>query len=272
MDHMPAGAHHSAPAYRKAYEEQLRARIAPGEPVDRAGPVIRRTGGGRGFILYRDLGGLEGAALDAFIAGQRDHFTGLAAVVEWKYHDGDHPADLPDRLFAAGFVPRASETVMVGETALIPHVEPPPGVRLREVTLRPDLERIGRLEEAVWGHDHTWLVDVLQRSLTGPGDPIVAIVAEIEPGGEVVCAGWVRFHEGTEFASLWGGSTLPAWRRRGIYRAAVAYRARLAAARGFRFVQVDASNASRPILIGLGLRPVAVSTPYTWHVSCDIRP
>jgi hypothetical protein len=253
-------------AYRDAYEQQLRARVAPGETVDRFGPVIRRMRAGRAFILYRDLAGLEGAGLDAFIACQRDHFAGLVGEVEWKYHDGDLPADLPDRLLAAGFVPEERETVMVGDAALLTgRVEAPRGVRLREVTLRADLERIGRLEEAVWGHDHTWLVDVLERGLLGAGDPIVVVVAETS--SEVVCAGWVRFHRGTEFATLWGGSTLEGWRRRGIYRAIVAYRARLAVERGFRYVQVDASAASRPILAGLGLRPAAISTPYVWRAA-----
>ncbi len=252
-----------ARAYRKAYEEQLRARVGPGEPTGVPGPVVRRTRPGRGFVLYRDLGGLEGERLDAFIAGQREHFAGRAGEVEWKHHDGDLPEDLPDRLVAAGFVPQERETVMVGEVARLDPAVPPAGVRLRQVTRRADLERVGRLEDDVWGHDHDWLVDMLHWSLIGPGDPVAVTVAEA--GDEVVCAGWVRFHQGTEFASLWGGSTRPVWRRRGVYRAVVARRAELAAERGFRYVQVDASAASRPILEGLGLLPVATSTPYVWR-------
>jgi hypothetical protein len=86
-----------------------------------------------------------------------------------------------------------------------------------------------------------------------------------EMAGEMVCASWVRFHEGTDFASLYGGSTLARWRGRGIYRATVAHRARLAAERGHRFLQVDATDASRPILTRLGLLPVATTTPYVWR-------
>jgi GNAT superfamily N-acetyltransferase len=74
----------------------------------------------------------------------------------------------------------------------------------------------------------------------------------------------VRFERGTDFATLWGGATLPAWRRRGIYRATVAYRASLAAERGFRFLQVDASSNSRPILERLGFTAVTTTTPYVW--------
>ena len=64
--------------------------------------------------------------------------------------------------------------------------------------------------------------------------------------GTVVCAAWVDFHDGTDFASLWGGSTLTEYRGRGIYKALVARRADEAAERGFRFLQVDASPDSRP--------------------------
>ena len=67
-----------------------------------------------------------------------------------------------------------------------------------------------------------------------------------------------------QFASLWGGGTLPAWRGRGIYRALVAYRAGLAARRGYRYLTVDASADSEPILRRLGFRCLARTTPYHW--------
>jgi hypothetical protein len=60
------------------------------------------------------------------------------------------------------------------------------------------------------------------------------------------------------------GSTLAVWRRRGIYRGIVGYRARLTVAAGFRYIQVDASADSRPILTRLGLLPAATTTPYVW--------
>jgi GNAT superfamily N-acetyltransferase len=74
----------------------------------------------------------------------------------------------------------------------------------------------------------------------------------------------VRFPSGTEFATLWGGATLPAWRGRGIYRALVRQRAQLAAERGRRYLEVDASADSRPILERLGFRAVTQTRPYVW--------
>ncbi|MEV6867618.1 hypothetical protein AB0M44_42345 [Streptosporangium subroseum] len=45
----------------------------------------------------------------------------------------------------------------------------------------------------------------------------------------------------------------------------VAYRARIAAERGYRYLQVDASDESRPILHRLGFAPLATTTPYTYQ-------
>jgi GNAT superfamily N-acetyltransferase len=88
--------------------------------------------------------------------------------------------------------------------------------------------------------------------------------AVIATAGELpVAAGRVEFRLGTDFASLWGGGTLPAWRHRGVFRSLVAHRAALAAARGFRYLQVDASAESRPILESLGFVELATTTPFT---------
>ena len=95
------------------------------------------------------------------------------------------------------------------------------------------------------------------------GSRTLSIVV-VEVGSEIIGAGWVRFEQGTEFATLWGGGTLPAWRRRGIYRATVQHRANLAAARGFHFIEVDASDDSRPILERLGFVAVTTTTPFGW--------
>jgi GNAT superfamily N-acetyltransferase len=87
-------------------------------------------------------------------------------------------------------------------------------------------------------------------------------VAEAE--GRVVSAAWLVHKPGTAFAGLWGGSTLREWRGRGIYRALVAHRARLAVAAGVDYLQVDASEDSRPILQRLGFHAITTTTPYIW--------
>jgi ribosomal protein S18 acetylase RimI-like enzyme len=255
----------------RAYDAQLRARVPNGLPasadVQRDGPVLRLMGlKGRGYVEYHDLGGIHGAELDELIARQVAAYAPRGERFEWKLHGHDEPADLPQRLRAAGFMPEDEETVVIARVADVAGAPSlPAGVSLREVTERRDFERIADMELAVWGEKHSWLVGQLEEEVALAPDGITIVVAEGD--GEVVCAGWVRFEHGTDFATLWGGATLPAWRGRGIYRATVRYRASLGAARGFRFVSVDASANSRPILERLGFTPVTTTTPYVWSPS-----
>jgi hypothetical protein len=253
-----------------AYDAQVRDRVPDplpsGVTVERDGPLVRMFGlAGRGFVVYRDLGGLDGADLDELIARQVRAYAERGEPFEWKLHGHDQPEDLPQRLQAAGFVSEETETVVIASVAEIAaEVRLPEGVSLREVTSRSDFERIARLEDAVWGNEDesSWLVDMLESERSADREAITIVLAEA--GGTVVCAAWIRFEGGTEFATLWGGATLPGWRRRGIYRATVTYRANLAAKRGFRYLETDASDDSRPILERLGFRAVTTTTPYVW--------
>jgi GNAT superfamily N-acetyltransferase len=250
-----------------AYDAQLRdhvpERLPTGVTLERDGPLLRFSGFAHGgFVGYRNLAGLEGDDLDALIARQVALFAARGEEFEWKLHGHDAPADLAERLERAGFVPEERETVLVAPLASIPlDAEPPAAVALRRVRERRDLERIASMQEAVWGEAHP-LADDLERELAADPDGLAVFVAEARD--EVVCAAWMRFPAGTQFATLWGGSTLPAWRRRGIYRALVAVRARLAAERGVRFLQVDASEDSRPVLERLGFVAVTTTTPFVW--------
>jgi len=83
-------------------------------------------------------------------------------------------------------------------------------------------------------------------------------------GDRAVSGARIDFHQGTEFASLWGGGTLESWRGKGIYSSMVAYRARLAAERGYRYLRVDALPTSAPILTRLGFVQLSTTVPYVF--------
>jgi GNAT superfamily N-acetyltransferase len=252
------------------YDAQLRDhvsdRLPSGARAERDGPVLRLFGlGGRGFVVYRDLGGLVGADLDDLIARQVRVFAERGESFEWKLHGHDQPPDLPLRLRAAGFVPEDEETVVIAPVDRVAgSVRLPEQVSLREVSERSDFDRIAAVQPDIWHEDDEpdWLAESLEAEKLADPSYLTVVVAEVD--GAVVCAGWVRFERGTDFATLWGGGTVPAWRARGIYRATVAHRAQLAAERGFRFIEVDASSDSRPILERLGFVPVSTTTPYVW--------
>ena len=248
-----------------AYDADLRGRPFEGAVSERDGPLVRMTSPFGGFVLYRDLGGLDGDELDALIARQVAFFRERNDAFEWKAYGHDEPADLDDHLRAAGLRPEERETVVVARLADIAgDVELPDGVALREVTESADLERIARLEEDVWqdGHSRDWLARALAEERAH--DPSLLRIHVAEAGDTVVCAAWIRFERGTRWASLWGGATHPEWRRQGIYRATVRHRANLGLAQGYELVQVDASDDSRPILERLGFVAVTTTTPWVW--------
>jgi GNAT superfamily N-acetyltransferase len=215
------------------------------------------------MIKHGDLSGLEGHELDRLIARQVRVFAERREGFEWKLHGHDRPPDLPERLGAAGLVPEDPETVVIARVGAIKtDLDAPAEILVHEVSARVDLERIAELEEAVWKQNEGWQVDLLLAERAADPDSVSIFVAEAD--GRVVSAGWVRFPRGTEFATLWGGATLPEWRRRGIYRALVARRAQVAVQRRCRSIQVDASDQSRPILERLGFVAVTTTTPFVW--------
>lgn len=252
----------------RVYDEQMRGIGNPGRTgliVEHDGPVLRVAGQHRGFVSGpRDLG-IDGAELDALIARQRDYFAARGEAVEWKTRGHDLPADLPDRLSAAGFVPEERETVVIAlaaEVAGEPAV--PAGATLREVSSDADLHAIVALLGTVWDQDASHLgEELIARRTTGPDDIAFYSVFD-DATGQVVSAAWIVYYPGTDFAYFAGGSTLEPWRKRGIYRALVAVRAQRALAHGTRYVMVDASDDSAPILQRLGFTAVTTTTPYVW--------
>lgn len=241
----------------------------PGIVQDTDGFVVRRYPElpGTSYCMVECPSGL-GDDPQRAISRQIDFFTDRHERVEWKTYSYDNPADLTDRLTHAGFVAEDPEALLLGEVSgLIHTIDLPPGVQLREVTSDHDLGRVEALMRTIWGSGSG--DGSLAREMRANPDALDVVVAEESPEGPVLCAGWLRYSPGTDFASMWGGSTLPAWRRKGLYRATVTHRARLAQQRNYRFMRLDTSPDSRPILVRLGLRPVATTTPYILDVRND---
>lgn len=250
-----------------AYNDQVRRGLADDGPdvrVEVDGPVVRRVAeGGHGWsgITWSELA--DPVAADAVIARQVSYFRELEPQFEWKLYDYDQPPDLGRRLEAAGFTPDDSEALMIAEVAdQVAEVTLPDGVRLLPVTGEAGAEALIEVHGRVFSGDQSQLRNSLLAQVRQAPDLMGMVLAVA--GQEPVCAARINFLPGTEFAGLWGGGTLPAWRGRGVYRALVAYRARLAAERGYRYLSVDASADSEPILRRLGFRCLARTTPYVW--------
>jgi GNAT superfamily N-acetyltransferase len=249
------------PGVLAAFDEQMRRRPVPGPGVlVEAEERLTRTVGTDGSwaaVVWSDL---TDADADDVIAAEVARSSGS---LEWKLYSHDRPADLPERLKAAGLHPEPAETLLVAEIAdLDLPVAAPAGVRTVTVDDAAGVDTMLAVHNAVFGPGSVYpsVVEAVRTALELRPRPIEAVVAWA--GDVAASAGRVEFHDGTDFASLWGGGTLPAWRGRGVFRALVGHRAMLARDRGFRYLHVDALPASRPILERMGFHPLAETTPW----------
>jgi GNAT superfamily N-acetyltransferase len=260
----------------RLYDDEVRGSFARRLPAgwvgESDGPLTRCVTSRDGFaMLTAPADGLSTRELEELVDRTVGHFAATGWSFEWKTYDHDR-ADLRPLLLDRGAVAEDHEALVLGEARLLAG-DPvlPDGIALREVAERRDLERIARMESEVWGEDWSWLADDLAERLAGE-DPIHVFVAEDTAAGEpsedgeavVVSAAWLVPLPGTRVAGMWGGSTLEAYRGRGIYRALVALRAQLALDLGHPFLQVDASDDSRPILERLGLHVVGGTQPFVF--------
>ena len=260
-----------AGALLRAYDEQLRtdAEMRGALAVTVLGSLWLGTfAGGQGFVSHRRLQGVGADQARAWVEQVLDHFRQDPATreVEWKTREHDDAAGLHDALVEHGFVPEEPESIMIGRTELLAVDVPlPEGVILRRITSEADVRAMSAMADTAFGDpiSSDRADDVLRRLAAGDGTEVW--VAEVD--GAMVSAGRLEPVPDTDFAGIWGGSTLPEWRGRGIYRALTAARARSALALGKTLITSDSTEFSRPILERSGLVKVSATTPYLWRLS-----
>ncbi|WP_375388229.1 GNAT family N-acetyltransferase [uncultured Amnibacterium sp.] len=256
-----------APTLLAAYDAQLRGEneVLGATTRVRLGPLwVATWGRRRGFITAADPEAVALADPRALVAEALEAAAAdpEVAVVEWKTRGHDRDAGLLDALVAAGFVPQEPESIMIGAAQLLALDLPlPDGVTLRAATTPEDVRRGSAAADRAFGEepDEDRVAETMAR-IAGGDELWIA-----EAGGEIVCTGRLSPVPGTEFAGIWGGATDAAWRRRGIYRALTAERAKSAVRRGVRYINSDSTEGSRPILERGGFTKVSTTTPYEWH-------
>lgn len=250
---------------RALYDREQRREVThPGMRREVVPQVIRHVDllGHSSIVLHSQL---DPATADAVIEEQIAYFDGMGHDFEWKVYDYDPPPDLRERLAAHGFAIEDPEAIMVLDLADLPTVlAAPVTADIRPVTTPAGLREVIAVEEAVWEDSRDWLEQSLRDEMALTPDDLRIYVAYVD--GVPAGTAWIRFHPGSQFAGLWGGSTLAAYRGRGLYTALLAVRTQDALGRGVRFLTVDASPMSRPILEKLGFRRIATATACNWSV------
>lgn len=251
-----------------AYDSQLRtdAETRGAVSVTHLGPLHLATfAGGRGFVTYRDLDGADANTVRGVVTRAIGQFLEDPDIkrVEWKARGHDHAPGLHDALVEHGFAPDESESIVIGEAHLLAVAVPlPEGVTLRRIAEEADVREMCELTDEVFGDSASeGTAEALLRQLS-LNDQMELWVAEADR--QMVSAGRLEPVSGTDFAGIWGGATRTHWRRRGIYRALTAARARSALQMGKTIINSDSTEYSRPILERSGLVKVSTTTPYHW--------
>lgn len=197
------------------------------------------------------------AAIDHVLARIRDR----GADCVWFVPSDSGPADLGMRLAARGLRPVEHQTYMSLDRGAPRHRPQPDGVEIGEVLDDDDLLAYARLAEAYWevpAPDRE-LVDELHRALAPgivPGHRYLARV-----GGEVVGKGYLSLAGPPGVGSIYGMSTLPAARGRGVAGAVASTLVDRAFDEGCRRVVLHSSDMAARLYRSLGfvehcMRPV----------------
>jgi GNAT superfamily N-acetyltransferase len=230
-----------------------------------AGDVVRLVhaeADGEGSVIYSRL---DKSQVGAAIGEQVAYFEGMGQKFEWKVFDYDTPPDLKERLAAHGFEVEDPDAIMVldldeaSETLFRPIAH-----TVRRIADPGRVTDVMAVEDAVWDGDYSALGRSLAHTLAHHPHLLSVYVAYVD---EVpASAGWIMFPEHSQFGSLWGGSTLSEYRGRGLYTALLGARAREARERQVRYLTVDASPMSRPILEKFGFEVIAFAYACKWKV------
>jgi GNAT superfamily N-acetyltransferase len=227
--------------------------------------IVRHVnlGEGEGFIAYSSL---THENANTVIREQITYFENLKQNFEWKYYTHDEPSDLLERLRTHGFTIEEHEASLVLELDALPETLQQQSTHdIRLLTRVEELQDVQIVETSVWGGDQSNIIKYLANNLQTQPDNLRVYVAYVD--NKPVSSAWMFFHEGSQFASLWGGSTIKDYRGLGIYTELVAIRAQKAIQRGAKFLTVDASPMSQPILEKLGFQFLTYTYPCKWHIT-----
>lgn len=230
-------------------EEMRRDAYVPGLPVQRLPEVSRYYDPQQREVL---LMWHHFAAADAerLVARELAFFAGAAAFT-WKVYAEDEPASLPSVLAAAGLKAEGEAALMVCPVdALCAQPDPDPRGEVRTLKTSRDIELLRHVWEQVWPGDNGGWPEVLAGEIEHSPERVRILVSCV--AGEPVSAGYIVLDPRGTFGYLGGGSTIARERGRGHYRRLVFARAALAAAAGIRYLAVEASAQSQPVLAKLG--------------------
>ena len=216
---------------------------------------------GEGMVIHSRLNA-ENA--DRVILEQIQYFQAIGQDFEWKTYGHDTPSDLGTRLAAHGLAAEAPEALLVLEIEAAPAcLLQPISHDIRRITDPSRLEEIDRIQAGVWGESDPNYISALRDDLNQDPGHVTIYIAYAD--GVPVAYARITYHDHSQFAGLWGGSTLKEHRGRGFYTSLLALRLQEARRRGVQFLTLDASPMSRPIVEKHGFQFLTLTQPFKWR-------
>jgi GNAT superfamily N-acetyltransferase len=246
------------------FEREMRRDPIPasGSRVERLGPIVRIVGK-ENCVIFSDL---DDTTARGVVVAQAEFFRRGSVEAEWKVFGYDRPENLESILADAGFVPEHMETLIVFDLQEgFLGGQLPEGIEVRQVVDDAGAHDATSANLAAFGPERRPSPVRYEEVFRDPNQALFVAYGD----GLPVASGRLEMPPGRSFASLWGGGTAPAYRRRGVYRALVAARAAIARSRGYRFLTVDAQETSRPILERLGFVPLTTTRGWVLRPSLN---
>jgi hypothetical protein len=203
--------------------------------------------------------------LESVIDREVDYLLPMEQPFTWKVYDHDPLPSLRDRLSARGFEadPDPADVMVLDVNKAPAYMFDPVNVDIRRVTDLNGLKDVIYVLDTVWGGHNTWVNDRLGMHLQVPGY-LSVYVAYVE--NQPASIAWTYFPRG-HFATLFAGSTIPEFRKRGLYTGLLATRVKEIRERGYPFAVVETGSMSRPIVAKHGFQHLTTVYDFEWKGS-----
>ena len=244
------------------YDKELRLRISyPEARKEITRDVVRiiRKAPGMNVVAFTFA---NESKLHDVIHREIDYLTEKNQPFTWKVYDHDQLPSLKDELAMHGFQrdEDPADVMVLGVRKASQELLRPVQADIRRVTDLDGLKDVIYVLDQVWGGHNTWVNDRLGAHLQVPGYLSVYVAYAKDQPASVA---WTYFPRG-HFATLFAGSTIPEYRRQGLYTNLLATRVQEIRKRGYQFAVVETGSMSRPIVAKHGFQHLTTVYDYEW--------
>jgi GNAT superfamily N-acetyltransferase len=244
------------------YDKDLRLRIMyPEAHKEITNDVVRivRKAPGMNVVAFTFANETK---LDNVIDQEVNYFTPMQQPFTWKVYDHDLLPSLKEKLSSRGFAGDDEPAdVMVLDVRNAPvALFQPLQADIRRIDTVDGLQDIIRVLDEVWGGHNTWVNERLGMHLSVPGYlSVYAAYVDNQPAS----IAWTYFPRG-HFATLFAGSTIAEYRKRGLYTGLLSTRLKEIRERGYHYAVVEAGAMSKPIVARHGFQHLTTVYDYEW--------